>query len=76
MKEHRAVKPVVMFERFCGFIPAGNARLALVYGVVDHPLLGNEDVVRTSRVLSVDNEESPTLIETLNTIYKKRQDND
>lgn len=71
MKEHRVVKPLVTFERFGGFIPVGDDRLAIVFGVAKHPSLGNEDVVHTSRVLSVDNEESPTLIQTLNTIYKR-----
>lgn len=71
MKGHREVKPLVTFERFGGFIPVGDDRLAIVFGVTKHPHLGNEDVVHTSRVLSVDNEEYPALIETINTIYKR-----
>lgn len=71
MKEHREVKPIVHFQKFGYFKDYGaGVRCALVYGVTDHPRLGREEVVRTSEVVSVDNEEEPTLIQTLNTIYK------
>lgn len=72
MKEHREVKPVVEFAHFLGWESWGDARRAVVMGVRGHPRLGEQPIVYTSRVLSVDGEDSPTLIETLNTIYKKQ----
>jgi hypothetical protein len=44
-------------------------RRATVHVVTGHPLLGTAPTVYTSEVLEVDNEESPSVIETLNTIY-------
>lgn len=70
-KEHREVKPIVHFQKFGHFVELdGLGRIAFVYGVIDHPRLGQEEVVRTSLVQEVDDEYSPTVIHTMNTIYK------
>lgn len=77
MKGHRTVKPVVQFLEFGRFVEyTDDIRMAILIGVLDHPRLGREAVVNTSRIVSVDNEEAPTLIETRNTIYKKVEHNE
>lgn len=71
MKEHRIVKPVVEFTELIAMSNYGNKkRVAILEGVRGHPRLGDVPMVRTSQVLNVDDEDNPTVIETLNTIYK------
>ena len=72
MKGHRVVKPVVEFSFVQLWEQWGDKHIAVLKGVRGHPRLDNQDVVFTSEVLSADNYDSPTLIETLNTIYKKQ----
>lgn len=71
MKEHRIVKPVVEFADFAQWENWGDSRTAVLWGVRGHPRLHTQPVVYTSEVLSVDDEDNPTLIETHNTIYKR-----
>lgn len=48
----------------------GNISTARVYGVLDHPKLGREHVIRTSAVIN----KFDGGFETLNTIYMKAED--
>lgn len=72
MKEHRVVKPVVEFADFARWENWRGPRTAVLWGMRGHPRLHTQPVVYTSEVLSVDDEDNPTLIETLNTLYKKQ----
>lgn len=58
-------KPIVNFKRFIGMF----GEQAILEGITDHPILGDEGLVRTSRVLLNDEDERRHLIETTNTIY-------
>jgi len=72
IKQETVVKPVVKFLWFDSFnLYFGGIRSATMHGVHGHPRLGYQHTVHTSEVMSVDDEENPTLIETRNTIYKK-----
>lgn len=68
-KKEAVVKPRVTFAFFGGFFYMRGTRRATVHVVTGHPLLGAAPTVFTSEVLSVDNEDSPSVIETLNTVY-------
>ena len=70
MKNATAVKPIVHFSKFNRFMHYDDGSVAVLFGVKNHPNLGDQPIVYTSRVLDMDNEEAPTLIHTLNTIYK------
>jgi hypothetical protein len=48
----------------------GNISIARVYGVLDHPKLGRERMVRTSAIIN----KFDGGFETLNTIYMKAED--
>lgn len=68
-------KPVVKFKGNVNIIriPSTEDRYAIIEGVLDHPHLGEEEYVRTSRVL--DHEVMPdgeiVAVITQNTIYRK-----
>lgn len=73
-------KKVVNFTEFHGWIDhASGAVLASLGGIENHYRLGDADWVRTSAVLRIeyadpkDGEREPVLIETLNTVYKKKE---
>ena len=61
------MKPAVTYRNSMSCAVGGTATLT---DVQDHPVLGNCDWVRTSRVQKYD--ETTGEIETLNTIYKRR----
>ena len=75
------MKPVVYFDKLAGFYPfpyAADGEYAIVLGVKAHPVLEDEDWVRTSSVVrktyGMDiTVKDPEEFETLNTIYKKRK---
>ena len=69
-------KPVVTFGRFVGWGEhpyTGELNVALA-GVERHPVLGDENIVYTSRVLKVrhGDDARPYWIETKNTVYVLR----
>jgi hypothetical protein len=69
-------KPIVTFGEFRGFEEYNDgSRTAVLWVVRGHPRLGNVPKVYTSKVVSVDNEENPTRIETNNTVYVKELPN-
>lgn len=70
MKNVTVVKPIVHFSKFSRFMHYNYGSIAVLLGVKNHPNLGDQPVVYTSLILDMDNEEAPTLIQTLNTIYK------
>lgn len=68
-KKETHVKPLVHFNGDVRFNEHANAeRSAVIYGVMDHPRLGMQHYVITSKVL---HNEGKDLIETMNTIYKR-----
>ena len=71
IKAEAVVKPVVHFTSFHKWDRYLGARTAVLLGVPDHPRLGQQPVVYTSKVVHTDSNTEPTLIETRNTIYKK-----
>lgn len=76
MKEEAVVKPKVYFTEFGYWDVWEKGRGAVLFGILNHPRLGREHTVYTSTVLSVDNEESPKVIETRNTIYVLKEKED
>jgi hypothetical protein len=66
-------KPVVTFRKFLGIEDSSCCTVALLGGVVGHPVLGEAEIVRTSRVARIEYNEDGTvkLIETRNTLYTK-----
>lgn len=78
MKEHRVVKPKVFFEEFDGYRSIGveGKRAAILKGVLNHPEVGTQYRISTSVVLEVDNEENPSVVHTLNTIFVRKEKDD
>lgn len=66
--DNEKAKPVVFFDR------ADNVRIgskALLWGITNHPLLGDREGVQTSKVVDIRNDGKT--IETLNTLYIKME---
>ena len=71
-------KPIAYFDKAIGWNDDGKVEKgmrALLGDVTGHPRLGTERVVTTSTVLNIKRDKSGnvTEIETLNTIYRKRE---
>ena len=69
MVDSETGKPVVLFTEVLAPLVIG--RRAELGGIENHPILGNQDWVRTSGVLEVRNDGNT--IETRNTIYIKKE---
>ena len=68
-------KPVVFFYGPYQLIDYANGQGAVIHDVRNHPRLGNEPVVYTSKVVSIDKGTGAApaaTIETMNTIYKQQ----
>ena len=69
MVDNESGKPVVRYSERLGSLKVG--RVTTLAGIEGHPLLGDQRLVRTSTVLDV--RDDGNTIETLNTIYIKKE---
>ena len=60
-------KPIVFYRGTVGLIDYLDGQGALITGVINHPVLGNQDWVTTSKIIRQDPDGT---VETRNTIYK------
>lgn len=71
-------KPIVYFGKIAGwrgYDENGAALQAVLTDISEHPRLGDEALVTTSRIVRLDRNEAGGVIEieTLNTIYRQRE---